>query len=172
MLSFLPRIKIGDYIETDEHGGFVHEISLRNLVLRRPDNHYVIMPNSKFIEEPFVNFSLQNRGRVTVNCGVAYGSKLHEVKKLVTDAITEAFPTQPGESIQFYFINFNDSSIDFMVRFWIDFVKKSQMYEAQDKAILLINDLFEANEIQIPFPIRTLDFNKETITQLKSRTDE
>ncbi|WP_124979886.1 mechanosensitive ion channel family protein [Nonlabens xiamenensis] len=171
MLSFMPRIKIGDYIETEDHAGFVHEISLRNLVLRRPDNHYVIMPNSKFIEEPFINYSLQTRGRVAVTCGVAYGTDLRLVKKLVTDAITADFPPQPGEQVQFYFTTFNDSSIDFMVRFWIDFVKKSQMYEAQDHAILLINDLFSEHNITIPFPIRTLDLPPNPSIEIKNTDD-
>ena len=157
MLSFLPKIKIGDYIETENHGGFVHEISLRNLVLRRPDNHYVIMPNSKFIEEPFVNFSLAPRSRITVTCGIAYGSDLRKVEELVREAIGGNFEQRPGERIEFYFLEFADSSINFMVRFWADFVKKSQMYQAQHEAILLINDIFKDHYINIPFPIRTLD---------------
>ncbi|RDK85460.1 mechanosensitive ion channel family protein [Marinirhabdus gelatinilytica] len=156
MLSFLPRIRIGDFVETNEHAGFVHEISLRNLVLRQPDNKYVIMPNSKFIEEPFVNYSLDTRGRVSVYCGIAYGSDLHAVKKLVLEQIEAAFPPTQGERIEFYYTEFADSSINFMVRFWIDYTKKSQMYTAQDKAILLINDLFNKHGIEIPFPIRTL----------------
>ena len=169
MLSFLPRIKIGDYVETSEHGGFVHEISLRNLVLRRPDNHYVIMPNSKFIEEPFVNYSLVKRGRIAVSCGVAYGSNLHKVKELVIKTITDNFPLESGERIEFYFTEFGDSSINFMTRFWIDYVKKSQMYAAQDKAILLINDLFAQEDINIPFPIRTLDIPQATINALNNK---
>jgi small conductance mechanosensitive channel len=157
MLSFLPKIKIGDYIETDSHGGFVHEISLRNLVLRRPDNHYVIMPNSKFIEEPFVNFSLAPRSRITVSCGIAYGSDLRKVEEMVRKAMADNFEQRPGERIEFYYLEFGDSSINFMTRFWADFIKKSQMYQAQHEAILLINDIFKENDINIPFPIRTLD---------------
>ncbi|MAZ73675.1 MAG: mechanosensitive ion channel protein MscS [Flavobacteriaceae bacterium] len=156
MLSFLPRIRIGDFVETSDHAGFVHEISLRNLVLRQPDNKYVIMPNSKFIEEPFVNYSLAARGRISVSCGIAYGSDLRAVKKMVLETIEAHFPQQDSERIEFYYTEFGDSSINFIVRFWIDYVKKSQMYTAQDEAILLINDLFNKHNIEIPFPIRTI----------------
>ena len=170
MLSFLPKIKIGDYIETSEHSGFVHEISLRNLVLRRPDNQYVIMPNSKFIEEPFVNFSLATRSRISVTCGVAYGSNLRQVEKLVREAIATEFEQKVGEHIEFYYTEFADSSINFMVRFWTEFVKKSQMYDAQHKAILLINDIFADHNITIPFPIRTLDVSNEILDRLGGRS--
>jgi small conductance mechanosensitive channel len=156
MLSFLPRIRIGDFIETSDHSGFVHEISLRNLVLRQPDNKFVIMPNSKFIEEPFVNYSLETRGRITVSCKIAYGSNLHAVKKMVLELIEANFPPQEGERIEFYYTEFGESSINFMTRFWIDYNKKSQMYTAQDEAILLINDLFKKHDVVIPFPIRTI----------------
>ncbi len=156
MLSFLPRIRIGDYVETNDHAGFVEEISMRNLVLRRPDNMFVIMPNSKFIEEPFINYSLQTRGRISVSCGIAYGTDLHLVKKMVTEVISSKFPPKDGERIEFYYTEFGDSSINFMTRFWIDYIKKSQMYAAQDEAILAINDLFNENDIEIPFPIRTV----------------
>lgn len=156
MLSFLPRIRIGDYIETEEHAGFVHEISLRNLVLRRPDNHFVIMPNSKFIEEPFVNFSLVSRARITVSSRVPFGSNLENIKKMVTDLINEKFPPNPNEKIEFYYTEFGESGIHFITRFWIDYVKKSQMYTAQDLAIIYINNLFAEHEIQIPYPVREL----------------
>lgn len=157
MLSFLPKIKIGDYIETDSHGGFVEEISLRNLVLRRPDNHYVIMPNSKFIQEPFVNFSLEPRSRITVKCGIAYGSDLRKVEELVRKVIAEQFEQKEDERIEFYFLEFADYRIDFMTRFWTDFIKKSQMYQAQHEAILAINEIFAEHDIHIPYPITTLD---------------
>ncbi len=164
MLSFLPRIRIGDFIETSEHAGFVHEISLRNLVLRQPDNKYVIMPNSKFIEEPFVNYSLEPRGRITVTSRISYGSNLRAVKNMVLETIQENFPPQDGEKIEFYYTEFGDSSINFIVRFWIDYVKKSQMYIAQDEAILLLNDLFNEHEIEIPFPIHTVKIRNQNNT--------
>ncbi|HEA31396.1 MAG TPA: mechanosensitive ion channel [Leeuwenhoekiella sp.] len=160
MLSFLPRIRIGDYIETESHAGFVHEISLRNLVLRRPDNHFVIMPNSKFIEEPFINFSLVTRARITVKCRVGYESNLRNVEALIKKAIAEKFEQQEGERIKFYFTEFGDSAIYFMTRFWIDYVRKSQMYAAQHEALILVMETLQHNRISIPYPISNVHLSK------------
>ncbi len=156
MLSFLPDIRIGDYIETEKHAGFVHEISLRNLILRRPDNHFVIMPNSKFIEEPFVNFSLITRARITVKSRVSYDSDLRNVEALITNAVAKRFEQDQGERIEFYFTEFGDSAIHFIVRFWIDYIKKSQMYAAQHEAVILIKETLDQNGITIPFPITNI----------------
>lgn len=159
LLSFLPRIRINDYIETADHSGFVEEISLRNFVLRRPDNHIVVMPNSLIIDEPFTNYSLTERSRIAVHCGVGYETNLRQVKSMVESLIAEHFPQQEDEKIQFYWTEFGDSSINFMVRFYVKYTKKSQMYNSQSEAIMLIKELFDKEGINIPFPIRTLQMD-------------
>lgn len=163
VLSFMPKIRINDYIETNEVRGFVSEISLRNIVLRRPDNNYTIVPNSKFVDNAFTNYSLSKRSRITVTCGVGYESDLQEVEDVVKQVIAENFEQKSEESVEFFFTEFGDSSINFMTRFWIDMVKNKQEYEGKHKAIKLIKSEFNAKGINIPFPIRTLDFGKNSL---------
>lgn len=167
MLSFLPRIRIGDYVDTNGYSGFVTEITLRNIVLRKPDNNYVVIPNSKVVDNPFTNYSLTDRSRIAVSCGVGYESDLEQVENLVMKIIEDAFPQKDNEGVEFFFTEFSDSSINFMVRFWIDFKKKKHYWEAQHQAIKLIKQAFDEKGINIPFPIRTLDFAKNTL-ELKS----
>lgn len=163
VLSFMDKIKINDYIETSEADGFVSEISLRNIVLRQTDNNYKIIPNSKFVENSFTNYSISDRSRITVKCGVSYDSNLQEVEDLVTQIISENFEHKEGESVEFFFTEFDDSSINFMVRFWIDMVKIAQEHAARHQAIKLIKSNFDAKGITIPFPIRTLEFGKTNL---------
>ena len=82
MLSFLPKVRIGDFIEAQDKSGYVDEINLRNITLRQTDNEYVIIPNSIFIENPFTNYSLSNRSRIDVSCGVGYESDLQKVDRV------------------------------------------------------------------------------------------
>lgn len=163
VLSFMPKIRINDYIETSEVKGFVSEISLRNITLRRTDNNYTVVPNSKFVENAFTNYSISKRSRISVTCGVGYESNLQEVEDLVTQILTENFEQQHGETVEFYFTEFGDSAINFMARFWIDMVKNKEVYAAKHKAIKLIKAQFDAKGINIPFPIRTLDFGKNKL---------
>ncbi|MFL0353713.1 mechanosensitive ion channel family protein [Xanthomarina sp. GH4-25] len=171
ILSFMPKIKINDYIETDSVKGFVSEISLRSIVLRRPDNNYVIIPNSKFVDNAFTNYSLSSRSRISVSCGVGYESNLQEVEDLVTRVISENFKQNNGEEVEFFFTEFGDSSINFITRFWIDMVKSKEKYAETHKAIKLIKSSFDENGINIPFPIRTLDFSKNNM-QIENNSGE
>lgn len=169
LLSFLPELQLGDWIETNGFAGFVEDINLRSVVLKEADNNYVVIPNSKIVDSPFKNFSRTKRSRVTVGCGVGYESDLEKVKDLTIKTLSEQFEQAEGETIEFYYKEFGDSSINFVVRFWADITKQKDVLTSQSKAIIGIKKAFDANDINIPFPIRTLDFGKnkfrsETIT--------
>lgn len=170
VLSFLPKIRIGDFVKTNDIEGFVTEISLRNIVLRKTDNEYVVIPNSKVVEEPFENYSWSERSRISVSCGVGYESDLQKVEDLVLKIIGENFEQRENEGIEFFFTEFGDSSINFITRFWISCKAPKPKLEAQHKAIKLIKMHFDDADINIPFPIRTLDFGKNKL-QMNSSSD-
>ncbi|MEP3371142.1 MAG: mechanosensitive ion channel family protein [Maribacter dokdonensis] len=163
ILSFMPQLKINDFITADGVSGFVTEISLRNIILKKPDNNVVVIPNSKFIDGSFTNYSMNNRNRIFVNCGVGYVSDLQMVEDLTVKIISDNFRQNDGEDVEFFFTEFGDSSINFMVRFWADCVNVKQEHAARHKAIKIIKKHFDERDINIPFPIRTLDFGKNNL---------
>ena len=176
MLSFLPRIELGDWVETNGYAGFVEDINLRSVIIKEADNNYVMVPNSKIVDSPFKNYSQTKRSRVFINCGVGYESNLEQVEELTIKTLAEHFKNGDGEDIEFYYQEFGDSSINFVVRFWIDASKKKDVLTAQNIAIKAIKRAFDANDINIPFPIRTLDFAKnkfrsETLTINNANTN-
>ncbi|TLP79131.1 mechanosensitive ion channel family protein [Maribacter sp. ACAM166] len=167
ILSFMPQLKINDFISADGVSGFVTEISLRNIILKKPDNNIVVIPNSKFIDGSFTNYSMNKRNRIFVNCGVGYESDLQMVEDLTVKVIADNFEQNDGETVEFFFTEFGDSSINFMVRFWADCVNVKQEHASRHKAIKLIKKHFDERDINIPFPIRTLDFGKNNLQIVK-----
>lgn len=171
LLSFMPNIKIKDFIQNGDTAGFVEEITLRNIVIRTPQNNLVVIPNSNFVDGTFTNYSLTERGRVFVNCGVGYESDLQMVEDLTVKIISESFEQKGDEQVEFFFTEFGDSSINFMVRFWADMLNIKQEHAARHKAVKLIKEHFDAKDINIPFPIRTLDFGKNNLTIHSNKED-
>jgi small conductance mechanosensitive channel len=170
ILSFLPKISIGDFIETSDEKGFVTEINLRNVTVRRPDNEYTVIPNSTFIDTPFTNYSLSKRSRIIISCGVGYESDLQSVEDLTVKIISEAFKQDEGEEVEFYYNEFGDSSINFILRFWADSHNSKEKLQHSHKAIKVIKKNFDESAINIPFPIRTLDFGKNKL-QMASKEE-
>jgi len=166
ILSFLPELQIGDWVETNGFAGSVMEINLRNIVIKQSDNNYVIIPNGKIIEEPFKNFTRTARSRVFVNCGVGYSSDLEMVRDLTIKTIEDIFPQRGNEEVELMFQEFGDSSINYVLRFWTDVSKNRDILIAQNTAIIAIKKAYDAKGINIPFPIRTIDFtNKLSINK-------
>jgi small conductance mechanosensitive channel len=169
VLSFMPKIQIGDWIETNDFSGFVTDINLRSLTLETADKNLVSIPNSKIVDNPFKNLSTTKRSVAILTCGVGYESDLEFVEKITVEAITKAIPQLENENVEFFYTDFGNSSIDYQLRFWIKETNAKDGFLAKHKAILAIKKAYNKNDINIPFPIRTLDFGKnkfrsETIT--------
>ncbi len=158
ILSFLDELQIGDWVETNGFAGEVMVINLRNIMIKESDNNYVMIPNSKIIDSPFKNFTRTPRSRVMLNCGVAYSSNLEMVESLTKETIGGIFKQRGNEEVEFMYLGFGDSSIDFVVRFWTDVTRNKDILEAKNTAIIAIKKAFDQNNVNIPFPIRTIDF--------------
>lgn len=159
ILSFRKKIQIGHWIETTGYSGEVVDISLNSLVLKEFDNNLVIIPNKTIIENPLKNFSVTEKMRIAVDCGVGYESDLDQVETLVKEAISSVYQQHDGSEIEVYFKEFGDSSINFVTRFWVNATDAKNRLEAKSVAIMAIKKKFNAHDISIPFPIRTLQFN-------------
>lgn len=166
ILSFIPELQIGDWIETEGFAGFVVDITLRSVILKEADNNYVVIPNSKLIEGAFKNYTRTPRSRVMLDCGVAYNSDLELVQDLTKKTMADIFPQNGKEEVEFMYTEFADSSINFVVRFWTNASKKKDILVAKNTAIIALKKAFDAHNINIPFPIRTIDFtNKLSINK-------
>lgn len=157
-MSVRDLYKIGDLVETNGYFGTILDIDLRATKLMLPTGQEVVIPNRLVIENPLKNYTISGNRRVDVSCGVSYGDDLETVEELVRKTITALPNVMQNKPIDVVFNEFGDSSINFIVRFWINDVSKRDYLIEQSKAIKAIKSAFDQNDIMIPFPIRTLDF--------------
>ncbi|WP_366665048.1 mechanosensitive ion channel family protein [Gilvibacter sp.] len=98
--------------------------------------------------------------RITLSCGVGYESDLEQVQELTKKTIAQHFGQEELErELEFYYTEFGDSSINFISRFWIQGVSGLDKLRAKSKAIIELKKAFDGEGINIPFPIRTLQFD-------------
>jgi len=154
-LSLKDDINVGDFVETNGFAGHVEDINLRDTKVRTLDNNMVIIPNNSISNNPYKNYSLTKDLRVIVEVGVGYESDLEKVREVTKDAITSFFPYRKDD-IEFYYLGFGDSSINIQVRFWIIAQEKFALTKARSQAIMLIKQRYDMENINIPFPIRTI----------------
>ncbi len=158
LLAFRRPFREGDVVETNDHMGVVEAINLRATMLRTFEGQRVYIPNSTVFQNSLVNYTELGRRRVDLACGVAYGDDLERAREVAVQAIEPLEARDPGRPVEFFYEGFGDSSIDFVVRFWIGFSAQPQFLAARSEAIVALKKALDEAGLTIPFPIRTLDF--------------
>ncbi|MHA7056952.1 mechanosensitive ion channel family protein [Aquimarina sp. M1] len=159
VLSYIKNLKYGDWIETNDYEGEVIDIDLRAVTVKQIDNNLVYIPNKLVVENPIKNYSTTAQSRVILECGVGYKSDLKQVKKLTIETVVNHFKAvENKDDVLFLWKEFGDSSINYELRFWIKSTSALEVAKAKSETIMLIKEVYDENNINIPFPIRTLDF--------------
>ncbi len=150
-------ISIGDRVEVGSVVGQVERIRARCTVIRTNDNISMIVPNSKFIEEPVTNWTYGDdpRVRFRIPVGVAYGSDVETVRTALIAAAAEHPKTLADPAPNVFFDKFGDSSLDFELVAWsAEMTFRPRRYKS-DLNFAIARKLQEAG-IEIPFPQRDL----------------
>lgn len=170
VISFRDKIQLGNWVETNGFAGEIIDINLKSFTLKESDNNMVIVPNKTIIETPMKNFSLTPYTRVEINCRIGYNTDLEYVENLTKETLTNTFEKiDDMKPVEFYYTEFGDSSINFKCRFWIEGTKNMHKLQATNIAIKAIKKAFDREGIDIPFPIRKVEF--DTSLKVESSTD-
>lgn len=148
-------VHVGDIIEIDGKVGRVEEIKLRTTRAVTIDNKVLVIPNHLYLENSLYNWT-QNGSttRENVEVGVAYGSDVQLVRKLLLQAAStnDSVLSEPEPSV--VFTNFGESSLDFKLVFTLSDSFKAQFPKSEIR--FEIDRLFRENNVAIPFPQRDI----------------
>lgn len=148
-------LKVGDIIELDGKVGKVQKISLRSTRAFTRNDRVMIIPNHMFMNDLLFNWTQNNPiVRDNVQVGIAYGSDTKLAEKLLFEAAksVEGILTEPHPNV--LFDNFGDSSLDFVVNFYVNDAFTVQGIKS--KLRFEIDNKFREHNISIPFPQRDL----------------
>jgi small conductance mechanosensitive channel len=158
ILAFRRPFKSGDIIETKDIMGKVTKTNLRDTVIETFQGQEVYIPNKDFLQHAFYNYSALEKRRIDLAVGVSYADDLEKVEDVVLSAIKNLEGLIDKDKIVFDYSEFDSSSINFNIRFWIEYPGEPSYFTMKSKAIKAIKSAFHEQDITIPFPIRTLDF--------------
>ncbi len=154
-------IKVGDIIELDATTkGTVLDVGLRSTRIRTFDNEVIIIPNGQLANSKIQNYVPPDPSvRVVIPFGVAYGSDVEKVKKLVLKEIEKIKELKDDPAPIIRFIEMANSSLNFKAYFYVDSYKKR--FAAKDTANTLIYNALNKNKISIPFPQMDVHLKKK-----------
>tara|TARA_R110002033_G_scaffold19583_1_gene50120 strand:+ start:383 stop:1258 length:876 start_codon:yes stop_codon:yes gene_type:complete len=150
-------IKINDILEIDGDVVEIQEIGLRTSRGLNRSDIAIIIPNSLITTNKVINWSHQKKKtRFKVGVGVAYGSDVDLVVRILEESVLEHPDFDDTKMIEGRFVNFGNSSLDFEVLFFSENVFRIEKVKSDIRKI--INRKFSENKIVIPFPQMDLHF--------------
>lgn len=144
-------IRINDILEIDGDIIKIEEIGLRTSKGLNRDDISIIIPNSLITTNKVINWSHQNKKtRFSIKVGVAYGSDVDLVLKVLRESALEHPDISNAQFVDSRLIEFNNSSLDFLVLFYSENIFRIEKVKGEIRRI--INQKLIENNITIPFP--------------------
>ncbi|MBT8266320.1 MAG: mechanosensitive ion channel [Bacteroidia bacterium] len=151
---------VGDIIEIEGKIGRVEEIRLRTTRTLTADNKVLIIPNHLYLTNSLYNWTQNGSAtRESVSVGVAYGSDVQLVKKLLLQAARENPKVIKYPEPAVLFTEFADSSLNFRLVFTLEDSFNARFPQSEIR--FEIDRLFREHNIKIPFPQREIYVHQE-----------
>lgn len=149
-------IKPGDVISLGNTFGWISVLGARYAsVVTRNGTEYLI-PNEDLITNQVVNWSHSNDlVRLDINFGVTYNCDPHEVRRIAANSPINLPRVMSDPAPVCHIVGFGDSSIDFVLRFWIKDPSKG-LTNIRGNAFLALWDALKEHGIEIPYPHREI----------------
>ena len=153
MIVFFRPFKLGDFVDINGKMGTVKSINLIFTELASIGNTQVIVPNSQVWGNVIENYSFYPLRRAEWTFGVAYGANLKVAEETIRATIM-ADPRSLHDPEPFLQVNnLGDSSVDFLVRVW---VQSADYFQYQADMKRQVKEALDAAGVEIPFPYRTV----------------
>ncbi|MEE4216939.1 MAG: mechanosensitive ion channel domain-containing protein [Xanthomonadales bacterium] len=163
-------VRIGDFIEIDQHRGVVESIGNRSTRIRRIDGVHLLVPNSQMLERVVINWTLIDKDfRTSVRVGVAYGSNTRLVEDLLAkaaDAQKDVLKTPPPIVV---FEDYGDSALVFDVFFWCHATGERELRLVRSDIRFRIQEYFQEHGVVIAFPQRDVHLYTHTPVEVTDR---
>jgi potassium-dependent mechanosensitive channel len=156
------RVRVGDFIECDGIRGKVDSITYQSTQIVTADGCIIAFLNSSLFSKNFKNITKNHSYEmVQVPVGVAYGSNVNEVRKMLIEAVDALKQKQADgrdiistkKPIDVVFSDFGDNSVNLILTYW---VLVEQKFGMTGKVKEVIYNTLNAHNIEIPFPQRDL----------------
>lgn len=166
ILMWERPIKIGDFLELGDVRGTVESINTRSTRIRRVDGVHLLVPNSYLLENTVTNWTLVDEIlRTTVSVGVAYGSDVSLVTKLLNKAADDHPRVLKDPERKVFFADFGDNALAFELNVWAKAPAESSLRSLRSELRYSIDRLFAENGVVIAFPQRDIHVDGELLVR-------
>lgn len=155
LLLLQEPFSIRDEIVVDGYEGTVEEIALRATRIRTYTGELIVMPNSVVFTSPVRVKTAKPQRRTDLAIGVDYNTPLPKAVEIMLAAVNSIEEVRSMPSAEVDIVEFGDSSINLLVRYWTIPQQKS-VRRVQTQVVIALKQACDDADISIPYPIRTV----------------
>ena len=158
ILMFERTIRLGDYIEvSDSIRGTVSDMKMRSTTVTTNDNIDVIIPNSSFIQNNVINWTLENDfRRIHIPFSVAYGTSNQKVEEVIMEELKNTninyVENSPKYTTVIWMTAMGSSSVDYELVVWVSGQSTLRPAGIKSDFLKFIYYALNKHHIEIPFP--------------------
>ncbi len=149
-------IKPGDVISLGDTFGWINALGARYVSVVTRDGREYLIPNEDLITNQVVNWSHSDKFvRLDLEFGTSYSDDPHKVRATAIRSVKLVKRVLSGGKHEpvCHITGFGDSSVDYVLRFWISDPTKG-LTNIRGNVYLALWDAFQAEDISLPFPQR------------------
>ncbi len=169
-LALSRVIRIGDWINLGDKEGVVVDINWAKTVLRTWEGTHLFIPNNDLQKGIFFNYSYGDpRQRCRLEISASYDVPPQKVKGVLQACVVNVEGVLNAPHPEVLLTSYGEFSVHYALTFWIS--DYSRHREISSEAATRIWYAFKRENIEIPFPIRTVHM-AEAKTEAKSVESE
>ncbi|AXX84206.1 mechanosensitive ion channel family protein [Aliarcobacter skirrowii] len=159
MIIIFKPFRVGDFVTAGGVTGSVSEVGIFNSVFVTGDNQRIVVPNSSITSGSITNVNAFDTRRVDLVVGISYDDDIKKVKYLLTNLLTSHEKILVDKGITVAVSELADSSVNFVVRAWVN---TPDYWEVRFFLIENIKLVFDKEGITIPYPQQDVHhYNKD-----------
>lgn len=151
MILIYRPFDVGDLVKVNDIQGTVNKMSLVSTTIQTVDNQRLVIPNNKIWGDVINNITAESIRRVDMVFGIGYQDDIDKAKKVFMDILTSDPRVLPTPEPMVRVHSLNDSSVDFIVRPWVNTADYWEVYWDMTEKV---KKSLDQEGISIPFPQR------------------
>ena len=172
LLLISEPFRIGDQIVSGEYEGTVEDIKIRATTIKTYDGRQVVIPNSDLYTSALTVNTAYKQRRLQVAVGIGYEDDIEAAKAEILRALDKVDSVSTKANPSVIATGFGGSSIDLMVRWFIEDGTQANKVASIHQVIVEIKTALDAAGVNIPFPIRTIDLSDPSVTSIVNKMNE
>lgn len=172
LLLISEPFRIGDQIVSGDYEGTVEDIKIRATTIKTYDGRQVVIPNSDLYTSALTVNTAYKQRRLQVAVGIGYEDDIEAAKAEILQALDKVESVSKKAQPSVIATGFGDSTIDLMVRWFIEDGTQANKVTSIHQVIVEIKSALDVAGVNIPFPIRTIDLSDPSVTSIVNKLHE